>query len=129
MSKVQGKNITCGYTPSGGSFTAFAYARTASISMQTEMNEVSSPSTGTSKAYIPGRSSWSMSCGCLLSSDESTIMGIYNRKESISVAWGDPQGNKFTGTAYIKSLKATGNIHEMATFDIELQGTGALSYT
>lgn len=129
MAKVQGKNISCMYEKSTNVYEAFAYARTASISMQTEMKEVSSPSTGTSKAYIPGRSYWTMACGCLLSDNVSTVMALYNNRTSFKVAWGDPQGKKFTGTAYIKSLKATGNIHQMATFDIELQGTGALSYT
>lgn len=127
MSKVLGKNIICGKL-TGTTFAPFAYSKNATISIDRDMIEVSSPSTGTSQEFIPGRKGWSISCSCLLSDNESAVWALFNNGTKFTVSWRETGGREWTGDVYIKSLKATGSIHEMAKFDIEMQGTGDLTY-
>jgi len=132
MTTIQGTNIHCGIVNTATNvFTQFALSRKASITMKRDMQEVSSPESGQDKEYIPARKGWKMSVGCLLSNDEQVVWNAYDNGEKIMVSWRETQGTEcreFTGYAYVANIKATGNLHEMATFNIELQGTGKLYY-
>lgn len=135
MKKIQGTHIHLGTVDTDGTFSAFAFARQASVSMKRKMIQIASPTTGDSEEYIPGRKSWQMDCGCLLSNDESAVINAYNAGTKLKVAfrdetpdWSPELKYAFIGNAYIDNLKQQGNIHSMASFNISLQGTGALNY-
>lgn len=135
MKKIQGTHIHLGTVDTDGTFSAFAFARQASVSMKRKMIQIASPTTGDSEEYIPGRKSWQMDCGCLLSNDESAVINAYNAGTKLKVAfrdetpdWSPELKYAFIGSAYIDNLKQQGNIHSMASFNISLQGTGPLNY-
>lgn len=131
MSKILGNNvIVLAMDASTAATVPIAYARNCEVDSDMDFKEKSTPSTGKWKEYIPMRGKWRMSVSCLLSDDESAIMTAYTNQSPLSVYFQDAVGSEwaFGGSAYVKHIKATGPIDQMATFAVEFQGTGALSY-
>ena len=98
------------------------------------MKEVASSTSGIYKEYRPLRIQWSASIDGLLSDEQAELYSVFEAGKAIDISWQDGNQNTpinffYRGKAYIKSLVLTGNIHEMATFSVELQGTGTLTCT
>ena len=134
MKKVIGTNIKCLTTDPDGTFKHIAFARSAIISMSRDMKEVASSTSGIYKEYRPLRIQWSASIEGLLSDEQAELYSVFEAGKAIDISWQDGNQNTainffYIGKAYIKSLVLTGNIHEMATFSVELQGTGTLTCT
>ena len=132
MKKVIGTNIKCLTTDPNGTFKHIAFARRAIISMSRDMKEVASSTSGIYKEYRPLRIQWSASIDGLLSDAQAELYSVFEAGKAIDISWQDGNQNTpinflYRGKAYIKSLVLTGNIHEMATFSVELQGTGTLT--
>lgn len=129
MNKIQGTNLLLGRQTESG-FSSFAFAKGCEISQKSDTIEVCSPDSPRAKEYIPGRTSWTATCECLYSSDESVIESLYASGEIFSVVCRqrDNQGYRYEGKAFISSLRLNGRLHEMATYTIMLQGTGDLRY-
>jgi predicted secreted protein len=131
MSKILGNNvIVLASDISTAETVPIAYARNCEVDTDMEFKEKSSPSTGQWKEYIARRGRWSVSVSCLLSDDESAIMSAYASQKLLGVYFQDAIGSEwfFGGSAYIKRVKATGPMDQMATFQVEFIGNGALSY-
>lgn len=134
MNKVIGTNIKCLTTDPNGTFKQIAFARSAIISMSRDMKEIASSTSGIYKEYRPLRIQWSASIEGLLSDEQAELYSVFEAGKAIDISWQDDNQNLtinffYRGKAYIKSLVLTGNIHEMATFSVELQGTGTLTCT
>lgn len=134
MKKVIGTNIKCLTTDPNGTFKQIAFARSAIISMSRDMKEIASSTSGIYKEYRPLRIQWSTSIDGLLSDKQAELYSVFEAGKAIDISWQDGNQNTpinfvYRGKAYIKSLVLTGNIHEMATFSVELQGTGTLTCT
>lgn len=134
MKKVIGTNIKCLTTDPDGTFKQIAFARSAIISMSRDMKEVASSTSGIYKEYRPLRIQWSASIDGLLSDEQEELYSLFEAGKPLDISWQDGNQNTainffYRGKAYIKSLVLTGNIHEMATFSVELQGTGTLTCT
>lgn len=134
MNKVLGTNIKCLTTDPDGTFKHIAFARSAIISMSRDMKEVASSTSGIYKEYRPLRIQWSASIDGLLSDEQEELYSLFEAGKPLDISWQDGNQNTaihffYRGKAYIKSLVLTGNIHEMATFSVELQGTGTLTCT
>lgn len=134
MKKVIGTNIKCLTTDPDGTFKHIAFARSAIISMSRDMKEVASSTSGIYKEYRPLRIQWSASIDGLLSDEQAELYSVFEAGKAIDISWQDGNQNTpinffYRGKAYIKSIVLTGNIHEMATFSVELQGTGTLTCT
>ena len=134
MKKVIGTNIKCLTTDPNGTFKQIAFARSAIISMSREMKEIASSTSGIYKEYRPLRIQWSASIDGLLSDEQAKLYSLFETGKALDISWQDGNQNTainffYRGKAYIKSLVLTGNIHEMATFSVELQGTGTLTCT
>jgi TP901-1 family phage major tail protein len=129
MSKILGTNLLLGHLIDGA-FSAFAYSKACTIDEQADTIEISSPTSGKWQEFLTSRFSWSMSCECLLSSDNSTIEDAFRKGEPIEVSCRnrDTAGKEYRGRAIITNLRATGRIHEMSTYSITLKGTGKLDY-
>ena len=129
MSKIQGTNLIMGHITESG-MQAFAYARSCDINQTADKIETCSPTSARAKEYLPGRTSWIMSCECLLAKDESVIEEMFRTGETFPVRCRnrDNSGYEYRGMAFISSLRASGRLHEMATYSITLQGTGELEY-
>lgn len=131
MKKRIGTDLIIGYEENGF-FAQFAYARSCEFFIKRDMKEVSSLDSSQAKEYRPGRYEWSMLCKCLLASDTSKIQQMFKSGRKIKARWKDISPDfdvheVFDGYAYINELKRSGTIHQMATFDIKLQGTGELT--
>lgn len=111
-------------------FRAFAFARSCEIQQQRETIETSSPTSGTWKSYLAGRCDRTITCECLLSSDEEEIEGIFRRGETITLSCRqrDNSGYEHRGDAIITELQISGRIHEMASFSVTMRGTGVWEY-
>ena len=134
MKKIIGTNIKCLTKDPDGTFMQIAFARRATISMSREMIEVASSTSGIYKEYLPLRIKWSASIDGLLSDKQEELYSLFEAGKALDISWQDGNQNTpinffYRGKAYIKSLVLTGNIHEMATFSVELQGTGTLTCT
>lgn len=134
MKKVIGTNIKCLTTDPNGTFKHIAFARSAIISMSRDMKEIASSTSGIYKEYRPLRIQWSASIDGLLSDEQAELYSVFEAGKAIDISWQDGNQNTpinffYRGKAYIKSLVLIGNIHEMATFSVELQGTGTLTCT
>ena len=134
MNKVIGTNIKCLTTDPNGTFKQIAFARSAIISMSRDMKEIASSTSGIYKEYRPLRIQWSASIEGLLSDEQAELYSVFEAGKALDISWQDGNQNTpinffYRGKAYIKSLVLTGNIHEMATFSVELQGTGTLTCT
>lgn len=134
MKKVIGTNIKCLTTDPNGTFKQIAFARSAIISMSRDMKEIASSTSGIYKEYRPLRIQWSTSIDGLLSDKQAELYSLFEAGKALDISWQDGNQNTpinffYRGKAYIKSLVLTGNIHEMATFSVELQGTGTLTCT
>lgn len=134
MNKVIGTNIKCLTTDPNGTFKHIAFARSAIISMSRDMKEIASSTSGIYKEYRPLRIQWSASIEGLLSDKQEELYSLFEAGKALDILWQDDNQNLtinffYRGKAYIKSLVLTGNIHEMATFSVELQGTGTLTCT
>ena len=134
MKKVIGTNIKCLTKDPNGTFKHIAFARSAIISMSRDMKEIASSTSGIYKEYRPLRIQWSASIDGLLSDEQAKLYSLFETGKALDISWQDGNQNTpinffYRGKAYIKSLVLTGNIHEMATFSVELQGTGTLTCT
>lgn len=134
MKKIIGTNIKCFTKDPDGTFMQIAFARRATISISREMIEVASSTSGIYKEYLPLRIKWSVSIDGLLSDKQEELYSLFEAGKALDILWQDDNQNLtinfvYRGKAYIKSLVLTGNIHEMATFSVELQGTGTLTCT
>ena len=134
MNKVIGTNIKCLTKDPDGTFKQIAFARSAIIAMNREMEEVASSTSGIYKEYRPLRIQWSASIDGLLSDEQAKLYSLFETGKALDISWNGGISYAYykfayKGKAYIKSLVLTGNIHEMATFNAELQGTGTLSCT
>ena len=132
MSKILGNNVTILATTTVDNQTEqvpIAYGRSCEVDTDKDFQEVSSPSTGQYKQFRPKRSGWTMSVSCLLSNDEEEIMAAYNNNTLLDVYFTDSIGFWYWyGKAYIKSIKATGPIDQMASFQVNFKGSGDLDY-
>lgn len=130
--KIQGTNLLLSWEDAYGNTDVFSYGRSCEVSQKSDSIEVASPASARAKTFLPGRTSWNITCECLLSSDESRIEAIYRSGEEISVrCWqkGAIGGYYYKGRAFISTLRTTGRLHDMAAYTIGLQGTGELEYT
>lgn len=131
MEKVIGTNIKCLTKTSDGTFTQIAFARSAQITIKRDLKEIASASTGIFKEYIPSRIGWSIAIDSLLSDRQELLYDLLYSGKTVLISWeAEKDGNMkfaYSGNAYIKSMVMTGNIHEMATFASEFQGSGKLS--
>lgn len=125
---ILGKDIVLGYT-SSSTFVAFGAAKTCSVSIDMEKQEVASPSTGTWKEYILKRSSWSASISGLMVQGDTDLFDLMAARTSLLVSFvgQNSAAIEYQGYAYITSLEMTGGIKELAEYKCTLQGTGELS--
>lgn len=108
-----------------------AFARSAQITIKRDLKEIASASTGIFKEYTPSRISWSVAIDSLLSDQQEQLYNLIYSGKTLLISWQAEDGGDlkfvYSGNAYIKSMVMTGNIHEMATFSSEFQGSGSLS--
>lgn len=124
MEVIHGKNLIIRLNG-----TAIAGARSCEISIDDDVIETSSSSTGTWRTFIAGRKEWSASCALLLPATGTPLKSeadMVGRTVSITFQSG-MRNDTLTGTAIIKQWKATGTLGNLAQGSFAFRGTGPLS--
>lgn len=118
--------------------TALTCQVDASISASTNMFETTCKDSAANSTFLPGSKSWTASVSANYADDATLgfntattgVFDLWDDQASVSVVFqtGNVGDTKWTGNAYVSSwtMNSSGN-DEAVTFDVELQGTGALT--
>tara|TARA_R110000772_G_scaffold140610_1_gene249768 strand:+ start:975 stop:1436 length:462 start_codon:yes stop_codon:yes gene_type:complete len=142
MAAINGTNLTL-YIPSvkvGGTtptWIAIALSKSASLSLATEMGDISSKDSSGWSESLPSMKSWTVDFEALVdldleAADPNTVMNIlplweyFKERDKIKIAWGK-SGAYWYGDAYITSLEESAEAEQPVSFSGSLQGTGVLT--
>lgn len=135
MSLVKGNNVVV-YTFIGGLWKMFACARTATLSINTSMIEISTAGAGDFAAFLPQKHSFTGSIDGLINLDNTNLRlsdfrALQLSKQSLLMRF---ERTSVTGLVYSSEAKFyitnstdSASYADVATFAIELQGTGAIT--
>lgn len=137
MTLVKGTDLRISIGGTAGIGGKLLVAETScDIELSTSMIETSSKDSGAWKTQIPGRKSWGLSATVYLDYADPTTQYTYDQ---LLTAWLDQtvldvafktttvQDTLLYGTAYIESKPVKAGDQTIATCDIKMVGTGALS--
>lgn len=98
------------------------------IQYEGEMQEVSSPSSGSAKEFIPGRTGWTITMHYLVLQD-SQVRDILNVNQKFKLCFcpRNAQASGVTGEAYMKVCKITATRGNLIQGTFQFQGTGELT--
>lgn len=102
-----------------------AAARSCEVVTECEMIETASPTSGTARTYIPGRTGWSITVGYLTSAPTTDLMMVGGSPVTVQVKIRG--GAAVQGSALFKTCKVSGTVGNLAQGSFVLQGTGPLS--
>ena len=110
----------------GGS--AIAGAKSCEINIQCDDIEVASATQGKWREFLAGRKDWSVTCGHLLPASGTPLKSsaaMVGTKVVLSIQT-DMTGDVLTGSAIVKSWRASGAVGSLATGAFSFRGSGAL---
>ncbi len=116
----------------GGSLQALAHCTSASISMNMDLRDKTSKSSGGYQESLGGLRSWELSgdafveIGSITGADIEELWTTWEAREKVAVKFG-ASGMEYTGDALITSISIDAGVEENATYSISLTGTGALA--
>jgi len=108
--------------------TAIAGARSCEINVEGEQLETASPDTGTWRTFLAGRKEWSVTCGYLIPAAGTPLRSeaaMVNTSVTLTVQ-SDMSGDTLTGSAIVRTWRASGNIGNLAQGSFHFRGNGAL---
>ncbi len=108
--------------------TAIAGSRSCEIQNESEMLEKASPSQGTAREYVAGRTNWQVSVGWLLASTED-LQQLLNVGQTYALAFADNTDNTnlIQCSAILKKCQITATSGNLVQGSFVFQGTGALA--
>jgi predicted secreted protein len=110
----------------GGS--AIAGAKSCEINIQCDDFEIASAAQGKWREFLSGRKDWSVTCGHLLPASGTPLKSsaaMVGTKVTLSIQT-DMTGDILTGSAIVKSWRASGAVDNLATGAFSFRGSGAL---
>ena len=110
----------------GGS--AIAGAKSCEINIQCDDIEVASATQGKWREFLSGRKDWSVTCGHLLPASGTPLKSsaaMVGTKVVLSIQT-DMTGDILTGSAIVKTWRASGAVGNLATGAFSFRGSGAL---
>ena len=119
---IHGRNILI---YSGGHVVAAA--RTCSISMSVDDTEVSNPASTSTRNYIAGRKSWTVTITKLVTVAH-TIFENLDQEVRLSFMVRGSSTDRMTGNAIVKNADVSGTVGSLTTGNFTFQGTGPLAY-
>lgn len=102
-----------------------AASRSCEVVVDNEMIETASPTSGTAKTYIAGRTVWSITVGYLTTAPTTDLMMVGGSPVTVRVKIRG--GAAVQGSALFKTCKVSGTVGNLAQGSFVLQGTGPLS--
>lgn len=115
--------------------TAIAAATSHSLSLSSDMADITSKDSLGWKEILPTLKSWSIDEDALLAYDATVgyvqLFGALKDRTKVTLVFtNDTVGDQaFTGEAYITSLDTDGPMEDAATFSCSFEGTGVLAMT
>jgi len=135
MAIVNGKNVTVRIYDNGA-YRLYACATSCSISVSTSTVETSVTGSGNWASFMPQKNSWSGTLDGManfdtdanLSLNDLLVLQIAKTLLVVQFEYEDEGGNilDLNGSAYIVNTSSTGDVNNISTFSVELQGSGAL---
>ena len=111
---------------------AIAHSTSASLSMNTDLRDSTTKSSGGFQENLGGLRSWEMSGDAFVDiasptgADIESLWTVWNDRSVITCTFG-LAGMLYTGDAIITSLSIDAGVEENATYSISLTGTGSIS--
>lgn len=108
--------------------TAIAGAKSCEINVEGEQLETASPDTGTWRTFLAGRKEWSVTCGYLIPAAGTPLRSeaaMVNTTVTLTMQSG-MSGDTLTGSAIVRTWRASGNIGNLAQGSFQFRGNGAL---
>lgn len=119
---INGNNI---YVTQNG--TIIAGTKSNEIQTESEMIEISNPSSGDWRQYMAGRKNWSIQVSFLVTA-VANIRQLLNVGTQYTLVFRDRAGStSVTGTALLKTCKITSTKGSLVQGSFAFQGTGQLS--
>lgn len=112
---------------SDGSTPVIAGSRSCEIQKERELIETASPTSGTARTYIPGRTGWSISLSTLITSP-ATDLSKLDDNAAVAIKVKVRGGSVIlTGRAFFKRCVVSAALGNLVKGSFELQGTGPLA--
>lgn len=102
-----------------------AAARSCEVVTESEMIETASPTSGTARTYIAGRTGWSITVGYLTTAPTTDLTMVGGSAVTVQVKIRG--GAAVQGSALFKTCRVSGTVGNLAQGSFVLQGTGQLS--
>lgn len=115
------------YNSSGGIWLPIGCTKSHEIQHECEMQEVSSPTTGDSKEFLPERKGWSINVSYLVLQDSQVRdVLMVNQRFKISFCPRNDRINGVSGFAYLKVCRITATRGNLIQGTFQFVGDGAL---
>lgn len=127
------------YTGSNAWDNRIAYSKTCALEVKTSTVEVSSPSTGVFKTYLPVKTEWTVSVSGLIadSRNDTSLFDMMTARTEVSLliyqiernsagSVTDPEQPYYMGNALLTSLELTAENQKVATYQAKFTGCGEL---
>lgn len=128
--KQLGNDCIISFKNTSGNWYSIGAGKGCSLDASLKLIEVSDPTTGTSKAHVPGKDEWKMSSSNFYTSQFGLLMNKFRNHERIKIAMHDldrlDYDTMFYGYAYITRIKKTANISNLSVVEITFTGDGPL---
>jgi hypothetical protein len=118
------------YSGSGGSIKVgtdvLAELKSYSIDQKSDPIETTNLASS-AKTFVAGKTSWSGSCDCFWSDDD-TAQGALTAGAEVTITFYPTSGKSFTGSAHVDSLTIDSSTDDMVGASFSFTGNGALTY-
>lgn len=113
--------------------SAIGAAKSCDVTIDGDLIEIASTSSGKAKTFIGGRYTWSVIVNCLLTTSlapsSQTQQWEINKSYTLKLYKRDsPNSDVITGTAILKNYKITATVNNLVQMSCSFQGTGELTY-
>lgn len=132
---VLGKNVVVTINDGNG-WKLYGCANNCSLSISTSLIETSSIGSGLYATYVPQKHNITGTISGLINLDDPTLLSLYDLRQlqlnmtqiQVKFTRTDAAGNEYTSEidAYITGSNDTGETNGAASFDIDIQATGAI---
>lgn len=141
--KKQGQLFKLGLVDGTGAFHVIAYAQKDTLDCKTDIDEISSPKSGTSKTHVAGLTSWEFSHegfwgstdkifafeGEYYTSDQLLFL-LWQQRSSVQLRYVEEDGWLLAeGTALIERISTGSQVNNMVKMSVKLKGSGELRLT
>lgn len=102
----------------------------ATLSISADTLETTTKDTGDWRTYLSGLKQWSLTCdGLYIESDvaQTALWNAFQSAQEVTVTLSKPTSFTASGQAVITSIEYGAAMEDALTFNVEFQGTGALT--